>query len=58
MSVFPISEIVLNECCAGSNISTTGERSIGATTALTGLVPASCAIWSVSAVASSTEGSV
>ena len=58
MLVFPMSAIVANECCAGSNISTTGERSIGATTALTGRVEASWAIWSVSAVASSTDGSV
>ena len=58
MSVLPMSEIARNECCAGSNISTTGDRSSGATTAFTGRLEASCVIWSVSAVASSTDGSV
>ena len=59
MSVRPMSAIVLKSgCCAGSNMSTTGERSSGATTAFTRRVPDSCAIWSVSAVPSSTAGSV
>ena len=46
------------ECWAGSYISTTGERSSGATTARTRCRPATWAAWSVSAVPSSTDGSV